>query len=376
MQQVPMPQLGETVSEATVGAWLKQPGEHVALEESLLEVLTDKVNAEVPSPVAGTVVRWLVEEGATVPVGTPLCDVAEDPPPPAWSRLGRFIGATDAAELASVVVMGLPMDWTASFQPGSRFGPSRIREASYGLETYSPVLDRDLEEHRVGDLGDLELPIGNVSASLDAIRAAASAVLARGQRWVALGGEHLVALPLIEAALERWPDLVVVHVDAHTDLREAYLGQPLSHATVLRRVAERCQAGSVHQFGIRSGTRQEFQWAAAHTHLHVRQVAEPLAAALPEFGSRPVYLTLDVDVIDPAYLPGTGTPEPGGITPDEAFSAIHLLSGVRLVGADVVETMPAADISQRTALLAAKLVRELLLVMAGAPTAPLVHQGT
>lgn len=366
MQQVPMPQLGETVAEATVGAWLKRPGEHVALDESLLEVLTDKVNAEVPSPVAGTVVRWLVDEGATVPVGTPLCDVAEDTAPPVWSRLDRFIG-TRPADSASVVLMGLPMDWTASFQPGSRFGPGRIREASYGLETYSPALDRDLEEQPVGDLGDLELPMGNVGASLDAIRAAAARVLASGQRFLALGGEHLVALPLIEAALERWPDLVVVHFDAHTDLREAYLGQPLSHATVLRRVAERCQPGSVHQFGIRSGTRAEFLWAKTHTHLHPRHVAEPLQAALPAFGRRPVYLTFDVDVIDPAYLPGTGTPEPGGITPDEAFAAIHLLQRVQLVGADVVETMPAADISQRTALLAAKLVRELLLVMAAAP---------
>ncbi len=365
MQLVMMPQLGETVSEATVGAWLKQPGEHVAVDESLLEVLTDKVNAEVPSPVAGVVVRWLVPEGATVPVGTPLCEVAEEASLPAFFRLDRFIGTRPDARDASVVLMGLPMDWTASFQPGSRFGPTRIREASYGLETYSPMLDRDLEDYAVGDWGDLELPMGNVPGSLDMIRAAARALLARGQRVVGLGGEHLVALPLIEAALERWPNLAVVHWDAHTDLRDQYLGQPLSHATVLRRVAERCQPGSVHQFGIRSGTRAEFQWARAHTTLHPRHVLEPLAEALPALRGRPVYLTLDVDVIDPAYLPGTGTPEPGGITPDEAFQALHLLRDVQLVGADVVETMPAADMSQRTALLAAKLVRELLLVMAG-----------
>ena len=364
MPFVVLPKLGETVSEATVGAWLKQPGDHVAVEESLFEVLTDKVNAEVPSPVAGTVVRWLVPEGATVPVGTPLCEVAPDASPAGFLRLDRFIGTRPDARGASVALMGLPMDWTASFRPGSRFGPIRIREASYGLETYSPMLDRDLEDYAVGDWGDLELPMGNVLASLDKIRAAARDLLARGQRVVGLGGEHLVALPLIEAALDRWPNLAVVHLDAHADLRDQYLGQSLSHATVLRRVAERCPPGSVHQFGIRSGTREEFQWARAHTALHARHVLEPLEQALPALRGRPVYLTLDVDVIDPAYLPGTGTPEPGGITPDEAFQALYLLGGVRLVGADVVETMPAEDVSQRTALLAAKLVRELLLVMA------------
>jgi len=370
MEHVLMPQLGETVDSATIGQWLKHPGDHVAVDESLFEVLTDKVNAEVPSPLAGVIVRLLVPEGATVPIGTPLCEVAVDgegAEPPARARfwrLDRFIGTGVDLHQAAVVLFGIPMDWTASFQPGSRLGPTRIREASWGLETYSPDLDRDLTEHRLADAGDVELPIGNVVKSLDAIREAARAVLDTGARWLALGGEHLVTLPLVEAAQERWPDLVVVHWDAHTDLADEYLGERLSHATVMRRVAERLRPGAVHQFGIRSGTREEFQWARDHTHLYRHEVLAPLTASLPDLKGRPVYFTLDVDVLDPAFLPGTGTPEPGGITPAEAFAAIRLLSGLQLVGADIVETMPQGDLSQRTALLAAKLVRELLLVMA------------
>jgi agmatinase len=366
LRPVLMPHLGETVEEATVGAWLKRPGDHVAVDESLLEVLTDKVNAEVPSPLAGTIVRVLVPEGATVPIGTPLAELELDPAPGEAARFehpGRFIACDADAATASVHLFGIPMDWTASFQPGSRLGPVRIREASYGLETYSPALDRDLAEVRVADRGDVVVPIGNVAKSLRAIRAAAEDVAASGARWLALGGEHLVTLPLVEAAAARWPDLAVIHWDAHTDLADQYLGEPLSHATVLRRVAERIAPGSVYQFGIRSGTRDEFLWAHTHTRLYRDAIREPLAACLDELRNRPVYFTLDVDVLDPAFLPGTGTPEPGGVSPAELFSALYLLSALNLVGADVVETMPGADVSQRTALVAAKIVRELLLVM-------------
>lgn len=280
-----------------------------------------------------------------------------------FTRLDRFLGFDASYDEAKWVLGGIPMDFTASFQAGSRFAPPRIREASYGLETYSPMQARDLLGRRLHDAGDLELPIGYVERSLQQIEAAAAALIADGKHLLALGGEHLVTLPLVRAAHRVWPDLVVVHWDAHGDLRDTYLGEPLSHATVLRRVAELLGDGRVYQFGIRSGTEEELLWGREHTHLFFDVVEEPLRRALPELAGRPVYLTIDVDVFDPAFMPGTGTPEPGGITPQEGFRALLALAGQHLVGADIVETMPAADPSLRSALLSAKLVRELALLV-------------
>ncbi len=283
-----------------------------------------------------------------------------------FQRLDRFM-ALDGGPDAPWVLFGLPMDFTASFQPGSRFAPPRIREASYALETYSPRLDRDLGGCPVEDVGDLELPIGNVATSLAQIGAAADGLMGAGRRFIALGGEHLVTLPLVEAVYRRYPDLVVVHWDAHADLRDHYLGERLSHAAVIRRVSEVVGPGRVYQFGIRSATAEEMVYARAHTHLHPEAVLEPLRRTLAQLRGRPVYFTLDVDVIDPAFMPGTGTPEPGGITAQEALEAVRLLDALEVVGADIVETMPLQDVSQRSAILAAKLVRELVLVTAGRP---------
>lgn len=280
---------------------------------------------------------------------------------------GRFLGLAGPEAETRWVFFGAPMDFTASFQPGSRFGPPRIREASYALETYSWALDRDLSETPVADLGDLEFPFGNVGAALSRIEAAAGSLLAAGRRFLAVGGEHLVSLPLIRAVHRLYPDLAVVHWDAHADLRDEYLGERLSHATVLRRVAELLAPRSLYQFGIRSGTAEEAEYARAHTRLFPCSVFEPLQAVRDELCDRPVYVTIDLDVIDPAYFPGTGTPEPGGISAAEAFRALSLLGGLNVVGMDLVETMPLNDLSQRTAILAAKMVREALLTIAAAP---------
>jgi agmatinase len=275
----------------------------------------------------------------------------------------KFLGMNAEAAHAQWIYFGIPMDFTASFQPGSRFGPPRIREASYGLETYSVGLDRDLEDVSVADIGDLELPFGNVAESLARIGETAEQILDRGQHFLAVGGEHLVSLPLIQAMVKRYPDLVVVHWDAHADLRDTYLGESLSHATVLRRVAELLAPRHLYQFGIRSGTREEIQYAREHTHLYPEAVFQPLASVLGEFENRPIYVTIDLDVIDPGFFPGTGTPEPGGIAAAEAFSALRLFRGLQVVGMDLVETMPLQDVSQRTAVLAAKMVRDALLVV-------------
>ena len=280
-------------------------------------------------------------------------------------KADRFLGMNAEPDQAAWVYFGIPMDFTASFQPGSRFAPARIREASYALETYSLAQDKDLEDVAVADAGDLELPFGNVAESLSRIRQTAEAVLARNQHFLAVGGEHLVTFPLVEAMAARYPDLRVVHFDAHADLRDEYLGERLSHATVLRRVNELLKPGGLYQFGLRSATRAEMAYAKEHVHMHPHGVAEPLRRRLPELKGHPVYVTMDIDVIDPAFMPGTGTPEPGGISSAEAFEAVRLLSELDVLGMDIVETMPAQDISQRSAVLAAKMVREALLAIGG-----------
>ncbi len=278
-------------------------------------------------------------------------------------KTDRFLGLNAEFSQAQWVYFGIPMDFTASFQPGSRFGPARVREASYGIETYSLAQDRDLEDLLVADAGDIELPFGNVEESLHRIEETAKAVLDQGRRFFALGGEHLVTLPLIRSAVSRFPDLAVIHFDAHADLRDQYLGERLSHATVLRRVSEHLRPMHLYQFGIRSATRDEVAYARNATHFYPHQVLTPLKRCLDELKGRPVYVTIDIDVIDPAFMPGTGTPEPGGISSAEALEAVRLFSELNVVSMDLVETMPAYDISQRSAVLAAKLVREALLAI-------------
>lgn len=271
---------------------------------------------------------------------------------------GRFLEAVgpEGYGEATVVLLGLPLDTTTTFRPGTRFGPTAIREASIGLETYSPVLDREIAPGEICDLGDVAVPFGNAAAALDAIRAVAERVWQDHKFLVGLGGEHLATLPLVEAAAAAVPGLEVLHFDAHTDLRADYMGERLSHATVMRRVAERVGAERLWQFGIRSGTREEFRLAR---HLHGDLSA--LEACLAALRDRPLYLSVDIDVADPAYAPGTGVPEPGGPTAAEVIDAVRRVAGQRLVAMDVMEVAPALDASGRTASLAAKLVREAIL---------------
>lgn len=280
-----------------------------------------------------------------------------------FSRTDRFLGMSADFEQAHWVYFGIPMDFTVSFQPGSRFGPARVREASYAIETYSLAQDRDLEDLQIHDAGEIELPFGNVEESLARINVAAETVLTQDKKFFALGGEHLVTLPLIQAVVKRYPDVVVVHFDAHADLREDYMGEKLSHATVLRRVSEWIQPGHLYQFGIRSATREEVRYAREFGHFFPHEVVQPLKQMMGELRGRPVYVTMDIDVIDPAFMPGTGTPEPGGISSREALEAVSLLKDLNVVSMDLVETMPAHDLSQRSAVLAAKLVREALVAI-------------
>ena len=273
----------------------------------------------------------------------------------------NFIGANSGYAEAGVVLFGAPYDSTTSFRPGTRFGPAAMRSESFGIETYSPYQDRDLEDIRVHDAGDLELPFGAPDRALDMIEEKAAAILADGKVPFLLGGEHLVTLGSVRAAAKRFPDLRILHFDAHADLREDYLGVTLSHACVIRRCHDLLGDGHIWQFGIRSGTREEFAFMKAG---HV--VTEPFTLeTLPQVSfpeGTPVYLTVDMDVLDPSEFPGTGTQEAGGVRFGELLAALRdILARFRVVALDNVELSPPLDPTGRSTALACKLLREELL---------------
>jgi len=271
-----------------------------------------------------------------------------------------FIKSHPNFEESRVVLYGMPMDWTVSYRPGSRFGPTRIREVSIGLEEYSAYLDRELEEVKYFDAGDIPLPFGNAQKSLDEIESFVDKVLAKEKFPLGMGGEHLVSWPVFKSMYKKYPDLAIIHIDAHADLRTDYEGEPLSHSTPIRKAAELIGPSNVYSFGIRSGMKEEFQWAKeVGMHISKFDVHKPLMEILPTLSGRPVYVTIDIDVLDP----GTGTVDAGGITSRELLASIHEIarSNVNVVGADLVEVAPIYDVSEQTANTASKLIREMIL---------------
>ena len=280
------------------------------------------------------------------------------------ANVETFIGCDAEFQEASIVLFGAPFDSTTSFRPGARFGPSAMRHESFGLETYSPYQDADLLDYSIMDSGDLELCFGSPELALAAIEERAGLILENGKLPLLLGGEHLVTLGSVRAVLKRHPDLHIIHLDAHADLREDYLGNRLSHACVLRRCHDLLGDGRIHQFCIRSGDREEFRFAKEHTDMHkfnldgLDETVEALKKA-----NAPVYFTIDLDCLDPAVFPGTGTPEAGGITFPELLTAIRKTAECNVVGADVNELAPMLDASGVSTATACKVLRELLLAI-------------
>lgn len=279
-----------------------------------------------------------------------------------WVRADKFLWSSRDPE-SPCVILGIPLDETTSFRPGTRFGPSAAREASMALEEYSLRQKRALIADNYYDAGDLVLPMGNVEKALSVIKAVADDVLANGQRFMAVGGEHLITYPLVQAMLEKYPDLSVIQLDAHADLRSRFTGTRFSHGTVMRRVIELLGPGRVYQLGIRSADEVELQETRGLSEVHFYKVFDPLRSILPRIGKRPLYLSIDIDVVDPAFAPGTGVPEPGGITSQELLDALSYIAGSNVVGADLVEVAPAYDGTGQTGLLAAAVVRESLLLL-------------
>ena len=280
-------------------------------------------------------------------------------------NIETFIGCESNFEEASIVLYGAPFDSTTSFRPGARFGPSAMRHESFGLETYSPYQDKDLIDISVFDSGDLELCFGSSEIALSDIQKRAEEILKAEKFPLLLGGEHLVTLGAVRAAAAKYPDLHIIHFDAHADLRDDYLGAKLSHACVLRRCHEIVGDGHIHQFCIRSGEREEFQFASRHTDFHPFTF-EGLEETVRELKEKQVsvYFTIDLDCMDPSVFPGTGTPEAGGVSFLELLKAIRTVSQANLVGADVNELAPMLDTSGVSTATACKVLRELLLAIA------------
>ena len=276
-----------------------------------------------------------------------------------------FIGATENEQEAKVVLYGAPYDSTTSFRPGTRFGPAAIRSESFGIETYSPLLDRDLEDFPFFDSGDLELPFGAPDRALEMIEARAEEILSAGKIPFLLGGEHLVTLGAVRAVVKRHPDLHIIHFDAHADLREDYLGVRLSHACVMRRCHDLLGDGRIFQFGIRSGTREEFAFMRdGHvvTEKFSDGTLQMVIDSIPP--DAPVYLTVDMDVLDPSVFPGTGTPEAGGFDYRELVDDMVRIGGqLNVVGIDNVELSPSLDPTGRSTALACTFLRECLLTL-------------
>ncbi|KXG75304.1 Agmatinase [Fervidicola ferrireducens] len=283
-----------------------------------------------------------------------------------FSRLvnqGRFLQAKENYDESRAVVIGVPMDFTVSFRPGTRMAPKKIREVSYGLEDFSPYLQDTLQNKSFYDAGDLDLPYGNVTKSLEIIEQAAKIILNDGKIPVFIGGEHLITYPIVRQVAKKYPELKVLQFDAHADLRDTFFDEKVSHATVMRRVCECIKERHLYQYGIRSGVKEEFEYAKGHTNMNLIDVKGPFLESLEQIKGYPVYITIDIDVVDPAFAPGTGTPEPGGCSSGEILEVVSHFRQLNVVGFDIVEVSPLSDFSERTSLLAAKILREMLITL-------------
>lgn len=274
-----------------------------------------------------------------------------------------FIGCDCEYNDAEIVLFGAPFDSTTSYRPGARFGPSAIRHESFGIETYSPYQYADLTDYNIFDSGDLELSFGSAESALRDIEERTATILDDGKIPLLIGGEHLVTLGAFRAVHKKYPNVHIIHFDAHADLRDDYLGAKLSHACVIRRCHDLIGDGKIHQFCIRSGERAEFEFAKEHTFMFPFN-GSSVINTIVSLGDTPIYFTIDLDCLDPAYFPGTGTPEAGGINFIELFTHIRsVCSTGNIVGADINELAPNLDQSGASTALACKTLRELLLAI-------------
>jgi len=271
----------------------------------------------------------------------------------------NWMGQNPDYNKSDIIMLGLPFDGTVSYRSGSRFAPEQIRLASWGLEEYSPVFDRELADVNFHDAGDLEFPLGNTYKSLERIEKNVEEIYRDGKKVFGIGGEHLVTLPEVKAASKFYNNLALIHFDAHTDLREEYLGEEMSHSAVIRHISKFVKPENIKQIGIRSGMKEEWDFMAEHNTLcHKFSDLEVLK-------DKPVFVTVDLDCLDTSIMSGTGTPEAGGMTFNELINWFKVLKDYNIIGADVVELAPDYDTSGASTAVATKVIRELLMVIQG-----------
>ncbi|KGG13720.1 MULTISPECIES: agmatinase [Prochlorococcus] len=277
-----------------------------------------------------------------------------------------FMGSQSNPKNCKIGICGIPYDGTTSFRPGTRFGPSEIKNVSNSIESFCPQLGLDLEEIKYIDFGSLEIPHGAPEPVINLVKEATNSILSQGIKPLLLGGEHSITIGSIKSIIEKYPDVIVLQLDAHADLRSEWLGSCYNHACVIRRCLEILPSKTLFQVAIRSGTREEFKEMKADNRLVELKVGEPannLYEILKPFKNKPIYLTIDLDWFDPSVLPGTGTPEPGGFFWQDFAAVINVIQEHRIIGADIVELSPILDNSGISSVLAAKVTRSLIMLM-------------
>jgi len=273
----------------------------------------------------------------------------------------NFYCATFEFQKSNVVLTGVPYDGTSSFRPGSRFAPDAIREASYGIESYSPYQKKDLRDKKICDLGNIPLSFGDKQLNLDIIESFVDKLIKKRKRFIFMGGEHLISYPIIKSFKKKYKDLTVIQLDAHSDLIDSYRGERFSHATVMKRTAEIVGFENLYQLGIRSLNSIDALLPYRKEKMQLFSLSNA-QIFIKDIGNKPVYITLDLDVLDTSVFPGTGTPEPGGVSYKELLECVLLFSELNLVGIDVVELSPHYDTSGISSITAASIIRELILL--------------
>lgn len=269
----------------------------------------------------------------------------------------NWMGQNPDYDSSKVIMLGLPFDGTVSYRSGSRFAPEMIRLASWGLEEYSPYFDKDINDVNFNDAGDLEFPLGNTQKSLDLIEKNVKQIYADNKKVFGIGGEHLVTLPEFKGVYSKYKDIAVVHFDAHTDLRQQYLGEEMSHSAVMYHIGQIIGFENIKQIGIRSGMKEEWNIMKKYNTLCHNY------SDLDCLKNKQIFVTVDLDVLDTSIMPGTGTPEAGGFTFEELMGWIRYLKTFDIVGADVVELAPDYDASGVSTAVATKVIRELLMIL-------------
>ena len=268
-----------------------------------------------------------------------------------------FIGANPDYNSSKIVMLGMPYDCTCSNRAGTRFGPQAARLESIGIEEYSPYFDREMSDTLFYDAGDLEYPFGNAKKALDITQENVDIIYNDNKKLLGIGGEHLITLASVKSVLKKYDNVAVIQFDAHTDLREQYLGEELTHSGVMYQIAQLIGYENIAQIGLRSGEKEEFEIVKKYSTLKTKK------EELDKFKNKNIFLTIDLDVLDPSLMSGVGTPEAGGLTYLELMEWLLYLKDFNIVGADIMELAPDVDPTKTSTATACKLIREVLMLL-------------